>query len=431
MPPDNQGSWFSPFPMNMKKVLLPLLLLALGIGGFMALKATRPKPPVAQAQEPVWRVKAVPVRVDTASPMLSLNGKVESPDETQAAAPGVGRVLVVRVREGQPVSRGQVLLELDPRDFLPRVEQARGQVRELEAAIASEHLRHQADLDQLAQEKQLQEFAAAEVARFERLQRENFYSQAAVDQSRSALSRQQIGVRTRELAIADHQARLAQLQARLVQARSSLDQAELAFQRSRVVAPYPGHVAQVAVAAGDQVNTGQALMTLYPTAGLEVRAKLPAPLQDEFLAALAQGRHFQATARVGAAVLNFRLARVAGAADARGLDGFFVLGSGTAPLRVGELVSLNVVRAPVAGVVSVPYGALFGGNRVYRIEGDRLKAVDVEVLGEAAGNEVVDGGQAGQSARLLVRGAALKDGERLLATHLPNAVTGLKVEVIR
>lgn len=419
--------------MNKKKLVLPVLILALGIGGFAALKATRPKPPVAQVQEPVWRVKAVDVEVVTASPVLNLNGRVESPDEIQAAAPGVGRVQAVRVREGQAVAKGQLLLELDPRDFQPRVEQARGQVRELEAAIASEHLRHQSDLDQLAQEKQLQEFAAAEVARFERLQRENFYSQAAVDQSRSNLSRQQISVRSRELAITDHQARLAQLQARLVQAKANLDQAELAFQRSRVVSPFAGYVAQVAVAAGDQVNTGQVLVKLYPAAGLEVRAKLPAPLQDEFLAALRQGRRPQAKARVGDAVLNFRLSRVAGAADARGLDGFFTLTGGTHLLRVGELVSLDVVRAPLAGVVSVPYGALFGGNRVYRIEDNRLRAVDVEVLGEVAEDRAVTGEkpQPGLPARLLVRGASLKNGDLLLATHLPNAVTGLKVEVIK
>jgi hypothetical protein len=78
-------------------------------------------------------------------------------------------------------------------------------------------------------------------------------------------------------------------------------------------------------------------------------------------------------------------------------------------------------------VVSVPYTALFGGNRVYRIEQGRLRAVDVEVLGEAAGDADAP---AAQGARLLVRGA-LKNGESLLATHLPNAVSGLKVEVIK
>lgn len=410
--------------MNKKKVLLPLLILALGIGGFMALKATRPKPPVAQVKEPVWRVRSLPVRVMTASPVLNLNGKVESPDQTQAAAPGVGRVVTVQAREGQAVAQGQLLLELDPRDFQPKVDQAQGQVSELEAAIASEHLRHQADLDQLAREKQLLDFAAADLARFERLQQENFYSQAAVDQSRSSLSRQQISVRTRELAIADHRARLAQYQARLIQARANLDQAQLAWQRSRVTAPFAGYVAQVAVAVGDQVNTGQTLLRLYPAAGLEVRAKLPAPLQDEFIVALNRGHRPEATAQVAGETLRLRLTRAAGAADARGLDGFFALTGAGHVLRVGELVSLNVRRAPVAQVVAVPYTALFGGGRVYRIEQGRLRGVEVEVLGEADT-------PVGQAPQLLVRGAGLKEGEQLLATHLPNAVTGLKVEVVK
>ena len=408
--------------MNKKKFLLPIVLLLIGVGGFIALKATRPTPPVAAVKEPVWRVQTMALTLQTLSPVVTLNGRVESPDQTQAASPGVGRVLSVRVREGQVVTAGHILLELDPRDFEPRVAQARGQVQELEASIASETLRHLADLDQLQQEQKLQEFAAADVARFERLQKENFYSQAAVDQSRSNLSRQQISVRSRELAVADHKARLAQLKARLLQAQSNLDQAALALQRSRVVAPFAGIVAQVAVAAGDQVNTGQTLLRLYPVAGLEVRAKLPATLQDEFLSAMRSGKKPQATARLGGETLLFRLTRTAGAADARGLDAFFTLNTPSAALRVGELLSLDVQRPPVANVVSVPYAALFGGNSLYRVKEERLQGVQVEVLGE--GNAVP-----GDAARqLLVRGNDLKNGDVILTTHLPNAVTGLKVE---
>jgi multidrug efflux pump subunit AcrA (membrane-fusion protein) len=127
--------------MNKKKVFLPVLLLAIGIGGFLALKATRSKPPTAPPKEPVWRVETVPVALQKASPILVLNGRVESPDQTRAAAPGVGRVLTVKVREGQRVAPGQVLLELDPRDFDPKVDQARGEALELDAAIKSEALR--------------------------------------------------------------------------------------------------------------------------------------------------------------------------------------------------------------------------------------------------------------------------------------------------
>lgn len=411
--------------MNKKKLLLPVLLLALGIGGFVALKTTRPKPPLAVPKEPVWRVQTVVAQPAEHSPVIRLNGRVESPEQTRAAAPGIGRVLRVQVREGERIVTGQRLLELDPRDFQPKVDQARGAVAELEAGIASETLRHRADMDQLEQERKLLDFAAADVARFEQLRKENFYSQSAVEQSRQNLARQQITLRTRELAIADHQARMNQLQARLTQARANLDQAELALRRSRIVAPFAGYVAKVEVAVGDQVNSGQSLISLYPAAGLEVRAKLPATLQDEFLAAMRRGAHPQATAAVAGETLSFRLARAAGAADARGLDAFFVASRPSAQLRVGELVSLNVARTPVTDAVAVPYAALFGGRQVYRVEDGRLRGLEVTVLGDAGG----ESGQAG--ARLLVKSAALKQGDVLLATHLPNAVTGLKVEVVK
>jgi HlyD family secretion protein len=419
--------------MNKKKIFLPILLLLLGVGGFAALKATKPEPPLVAPKEPVWRVQSLAANLSTLSPVTNLNGRVESPEHTRAAAPGVGRVLHVHVREGQIVSPGHVLLELDPRDFQPRVDQARAEVDELQAAIASEKLRHQADLEQLAQERKLLEFAAADVARFEQLRLENFYSQSAVDQSRQNLARQQITLRSRELAVADHQARMSQLQARLSKARANLEQAELALQRSRVLASFAGYVAKVEVAVGDQVNSGQSLIALYPAAGLEVRAKLPATLQDAFLASMHRGARPKATAQVAGETLQFTLMRSAGSADARGLDAFFVAEKPSPNLRVGELVNLQVWREPEKNVVAIPYVALFGGRQVYRIEAGRLNAVEVEVLGDAGG-DVGDkaGGNAGSSAqRLLVRSPQLKQGDELLATHLPNAISGLKVEVVK
>ncbi|TNF56395.1 MAG: biotin/lipoyl-binding protein [Gammaproteobacteria bacterium] len=405
--------------MNKKKILLPVIFLALGVGGFMALKASKPKPPPVQAQEPTWRLEVLTVQIQPMGPVLALTGTVESPELTRAAAPGIGRIGRVLVREGQPVRPGQLLLEMDARDFQPRVEQARGQVQELEAAIRSEELRHAADLDQLRQEQKLLEFAAADLARFEQLQRENFYSPAAVDQSRSNLARQQLTLRSRELAIADHKARLAQLQARLSQAHANLDQAQLAAARSRVTAPFAGFVAKLEVAEGDQVNTGQDLISLYPSDGLEVRAMIPAPHQEEILAQIGKGAQLLATAEVAGETLEFRLARVAGAADTRGLDGFFQAKGANPNLRVGSLVSLQLVRAPVPGAIAVPYTALYGGRQVYRVVDGRLQAVDVEVLGELPG----------RPPRLLLKSPGLKAGDLLAVTHLPNAVTGLKVQV--
>jgi HlyD family secretion protein len=407
--------------MNYKKLILPILLLAVGVVGFAALKATRPEQSPVKPQERIWKVDTLAAKLASLSPSLTLTGQVESPAQTSAAAPGLGRVVRVLAREGQAVSMGQALVELDNRDFAPRVDQARGQVQELDAAIRSEELRHASDLDQLAQERKLLDFAAADVARFEQLQKENFYSQAAVDQSRSSLAQRQITLRTRELAVADHQARLAQLNARLTQARSSLEQAELALARSRVVAPFNGYVAKVQVAAGDQVNTGQALLTLYPADGLEVRAKIPAPNQEEILTRLGKGGGLKASAEIGGQTQAFTLNRVAGAADARGLDGFFRLAGNNRHLRVGSLVTLHLERAAAVDAIAIPYAALYGGNGVYKLEQGRLKLIEVRVLGERPGDPP----------SLLVHSPAIQNGDRLLATHLPNATTGLRVETSR
>lgn len=407
--------------VHSKKILLPLLILFVAIGGFIALRASRPQPARVSNIEQLWKIEVVEVKPATLSPQLTLYGKVESPELTRAAAPGVGRVSRLLVREGQIVRRGQLLLELDPRDFEPQVIQARAQVDELMAAMDSERMRHAADLDQLEQERRLLEFAAADVARFERLREENFYSQAAVDQSRQLLARQQISLRARQLAIKDHAARMAQLDARLQQAKAHLEQAQLALARSRVIAPFDGIVAELKVAVGDQVANGQTLLTLYPIAGLEVRAKIPAPHQEEILAQLDRGQSLQATTQLAGETLRLTLTRVAGAADTRGLDAFFRFATVSDRLRLGTLLTLSLSRPAIEGAIAVPYAALYGGRQVYKVVDGRIQAIPVRILGELAGERPM----------LLIQSDGLRRGDQVMTTHLPNAVTGLRVEVIR
>lgn len=401
------------------KKILPLLILAAGIGGFALLKMTRPaQPPVTVAQR-VWRVDAVTVQPALIAPILSLSGRVESPEQTRLAAPAAARVLRVRVREGDSVQAGTVLVELDPRDIAPRVAQAQAMVDELKAARASEQLRHRADLDQIAAEQGLLKLAAEEVARYERLRREGFYSQAAVDQVRANHSRQVLALRNRELAIADHEARLSQVQARLDRAEADLAQARLIEERSRVTAPFSGVVSKLEVAVGDQVGTNQVLLSLYPWSAMEIRAMIPAPYQDEFMRmGPVQGEVVLTEER-----LPVRLTRLAGAADARGLDAFFAVGRAAHHLRVGSLVSLFVTRAPVSDAVALPYDALYSGRTVYRIKDQHLEAVPVTVVGELPAE------RSGASSRVVLRASDLKAGDVVMRTHLPNAVTGLRVAI--
>src|SRR5690606_3358456 len=149
-----------------------------------------------------------------------LYGRVEAPDRVRAAAPVSGRVLELKVRDGDRVEAGAVLARLDPRDLQPRVVQA-------EADIERERIRHRHDLDAVKQERTLLALAEAKVARFEKLKNARLGAESAFDQAREEAARVQLSLTQREQAIAEHPARLAQLQAKLAEARRDAQRGEI------------------------------------------------------------------------------------------------------------------------------------------------------------------------------------------------------------
>jgi len=84
-------------------------------------------------------------------------------------------------------------------------------------------------------------------------------------------------------------------------------------------------------------------------------------------------------------------------------------------------IGLNVDLPAVDNAVTAPREALYGTDRVFVLDGERMRRVEVERLGET---RTGDGG-----ARLILRSPDLKPDGRLIVTHQPNAIDGLKVRV--
>jgi hypothetical protein len=153
-----------------------------------------------------------------------------------------------------------------------------------------------------------------------------------------------------------------------------------------------------------------------------VEARVPAPYQGEIAAALASGARLMAEARVGELPVRLRLQRLAGEAHPSGVDGLFDVEAGANALRLGQMISLRLNRPALDGVVAVPFHAVYGGGRLYTLVDGRLRGLKVETLGgwtDRAGTE-----------RLVVRSPELRAGDRLVVTHMPNAVDGLRVEPV-
>lgn len=390
--------------------LLPLLILALAVAGFIALRATRPAAPAVEARERVWRVEAQPLAASDVAPTLILYGRIEAPDRVRAAAPVGGRVLEVLVRDGERVDAGAVLARMDPRDLEPRIAQAA-------AEVDRERIRHRHDQQAIVQERTLLKLAEAKVARFERLKNARLGAESAFDQAREELARVRLSLSQRQQAIAEHPARLAQLEARLDEARRDAT-------RGEVTAPFAARIGTVEVAAGDQVQSGQTLLTLYPSDALYLRARVPALYAEELRDAIFRGKVLQARAEFGPTSIMATLERISGEADARGVEVLLRLDDASR-VPIGAFVNAVLERPLAERVYPIPPSALHGGDRLYVIDAGRLSAVPVLRVGER---------REGSELTLLVRprpeAPPLPPDARMLSTHLPHAIDGLAVEVV-
>ncbi|RKR72392.1 efflux RND transporter periplasmic adaptor subunit [Marinobacter nauticus] len=404
----------------MSRKLLPLLMIALSIAGFLLLKATRPEPAEVSATERSWLVQVQEVNPTRATPVLPLYGEVVAPDLQTITATLAGRIDRLPVREGQQVSEGDLLVELDSADIEPVLAQARAQVADLEAQVRSEQVRYRNDQQSLESEKAILDNARRQFERIQSLVERNLASRENLEAATDTLARAELTVRTRERAIAEHPARLQSLEARLSQARASLSSAELDGERAVSTAPFEGMATNLQVAAGDQVSRNQALLSIYPIQGLEVRARVPQMYLGELVDALAEGATLTATAENSGQ--RFELVRFAGLSDPAGTEAVLELNGESGALRPGALQPLLLQRPARDNLIAIPFSALYGADSVYIMTDDnRMQRVTVQRVGEALSEN--------GARRLLIASEHLKPGMRLITTHLPNAITGLKVKL--
>ena len=133
-----------------------------------------------------------------------------------------GHVARVLIDDNQLVKAGDVLAEIDPRDFQTRLDSARGKV----ASNRAEAAKTEADLKR----------AAVLFARDEASKQDLEHAQAAADAAKAELS----------------------------QSDAALRQAELDLSYTKILAPESGRVTRKAVEAGAYVSVGQSVLAIVP-----------------------------------------------------------------------------------------------------------------------------------------------------------------------
>ena len=404
------------------RVVLPVLVLAAGAAGMMALVKSKPEREPLEAEERAWTVAAVAVEPGTATPQLVLFALVDSPRITNLSSAVTADVMAVDVLEGQRVGTGDRLLALDDREIRLVLAQRDAEMAGFEADLEHERLRHRNNLVALEHEEALLEISRREVARARDLAERGGGSKASLDQARREDERQMLAVEQRKLAIREHDSRRKQIEADLARARAQQSRAMLDLERTRVYPPFEGRITEVFVSPGDRVRPGDRLLAMYDTAMVELRAQIPLRRLPVVRTALESGETLNARAVVDGREIRAVLHGITAQVDrgSGGAEGLFRVTEGNHWLQIGRTVELTLDLAPISAAITAPREALYGTNRVFVLDGERMKSIEVERLGET---RTGDG-----DSRLILRSPQLKATDRLIVTHLPNAIDGLRVK---
>ena len=409
----------------LKKIIIPLIIFALAIAFFKFMLGSKDKAPDINVNEHIWRVQQSVVKKQTLSAALTLYGRVESSELLNAAAPAAGQILKVLIKEGQTIEKGQLMLAMDKADFEPLVKSAKAKVNELKALLKSEQLRHEINLASLKNEKQLLSLSEKALSRAVKVKRQNLGSVSETELAMKQVELQRLSYHKIQFSVQEHEVRQEQLEARLMQAEADLSKTELALDRSQIIAPFTGIVAKVNVAQGDRVNANEKLLSFYSTERLEIRAKIPADSLPEVQQSLHSGQLLHAIAINGGQQLPLILERISGEAQASGVDAIFAIKSEKVHFRMGAIVVVRLQRAARDNMIIVPYQAMYGSKRLYQIKEGRLQLVKAQTIGEHYTDK-----ETNTDNQLLISSDELNNGDTILATHLPNAFSGLKVEIV-
>lgn len=405
-----------------RSVLIPVIIVAIAIAIFVFLKSSKLEQPPVQVKEKVWMVETIPALFESLSPVQTLYGKVESFSMVNAAAPISGVIENVWVKEGQSVKQGDALVSMNLSDLEIPLQQAKADVADASAQVRLQRLAYKANQQRLLYEQKVLGLKKVKLERTQQLIVKDLASLTDLDTVREALVKQEYVVVGAQLAVQENQLKAAQNEARLAKAEAALRQATINKQRGQLVAPYDARIAKVSVSEGSRVNAGMSMVSFYGVSSLELRAKLPIMVLPKIEQALdsnitLQAFYTQRNGALGQQSIPLSLTRLAGESTTSGIDAFFSLPAELKNARPGDLMEVTLQGVPIDRVVAIPYSALYGQDQVYIVQDGRLLSQQVTVVGDVLRDDKL----------WALIFPEFEADTKINITHLPNAVSGLKV----
>ena len=215
---------------------------------------------------------------------ISVTGTIEA-TQVDVSVKITGRIVERLVKEGDKVTRGQLLVRLDDSELAADVRRQEAALRSAQATLR--------DLQKGARQQEIEDARAAlasteatrsmterELQRTEQLFQQSLIAAQDVDRARQAfaVARAQEKSAREKLALVLEGSRPDQIDAarwQVTQAESALVQAESRLKEARVISPIDGVVLRKNLEAGETANPGVPILTLVNPKDVWLRAYVP------------------------------------------------------------------------------------------------------------------------------------------------------------
>lgn len=414
--------------MRALKVLLPIIALAVSLGGFVYLAETRPTPEPSAPAERQWPVEAIAIALGEHRPVLRVFGQVVAGREADIRAAVDGEVVAVAdaYRDGAQVTAGTRLLQIDRFDFQTTLVERRAEQSEAEARLRELQARRALEQEALDRDRDLLALAERELARQQSLLNRGVVSDQAVDTAREALLRIRQTVAIRANTLAAETARIDQQHATIDRLAARISRAERDVARTAIVAPFGGLLTEIDAELGQRLAVNEAVARIIDPSRLEARFQLSEQQYGRLLACrdglldrpVTVVWEIGATSRTYAGVIDRVDAEIS--MDRGGVALFARLTDIAADtdLRPGGFIEVHLADCAFENVALLPLTAVHANGSVYLVDADnRLSERQVTIAGHSDGQTVISNG--------------LANGDRVVANRVTELRPGTLVEPVQ
>ncbi len=394
---DNSRRWL--------KIIAPCLALALGVVAASYYLESKPKIRARKGQTVARLVQVQTIKTESVRPLITGNGQVRAIQEVSLRSRLKGEVtrLPDQYIPGGQISRGDVLLQIDPRDHELAIQKARAGVAKALATLEEEKGRHR-------------------VARLE------------YELSGNTLS-------DHEIALVLRKPQLAEAQASLKRAEAELTEAQIDYERTHIKAPFDGQIRDRHISIGSVIQENTNLFDLVATDAFWLEVSLP----GQYLKWLTFPGSGENTTTDQCSGSQVHIRNTVSWPEGVYRQGCLVsllpelddkVRTATVLVEIKDPLSLKpenrdkprilvneFLQAEIRGhqmdhVVSLPRRLLQQGNRVWLMNSDsRLESREVSIAYHGRNDVLVDGG--------------LAAGEILVTSSLPGAIEGIALRTDR